>query len=190
MELESRDFIPGHELEKATLGGGCFWCLEAVYQEMKGVLKVVSGYMGGRVDHPSYERVCMGTTGHIEVVEVTFDPKLTSFREILAVFFTVHDPTTRDRQGNDEGPQYRSAIFHHTETQKHQAAEVMRDLEMAGVYDAPVVTELRSVEHFWPAEEYHQNYYRNHPEQGYCQFVVASKVKKFREKFATRRAEP
>jgi peptide-methionine (S)-S-oxide reductase len=174
-------------MEITTLGGGCFWCLEAVFQEMEGVESIVSGYMGGRVDNPSYEAVCQGATGHIEVIQIGFDSAKTSFPEILAVFFTIHDPTTRDRQGNDEGPQYRSAIFYHSDDQKQQAAEVMRDLEMAGVYADRVVTELRPAEHFWPAEEYHQNYYRTHPNQSYCAYVVGPKVKKFREKFATKR---
>jgi peptide-methionine (S)-S-oxide reductase len=167
----------------AVLGGGCFWCLEAVFQEMKGVQTVVSGYMGGHVDNPDYEQVCLGGTGHVEVVQVQFDPSVISFREILAVFFTIHDPTTPDRQGNDEGPQYRSAIFYGTEEQKQQAAEVMRDLEMAGVYADRIVTELRPAATFWAAEEYHQNYFRDHPMQSYCLFVVGPKVKKFREKF-------
>lgn len=173
----------GMAMTKATLGGGCFWCLEAVYQEMRGVTGIVSGYMGGHVDDPTYQQVCLGGTGHVEVVEVSFDPSITSFREVLAVFFTIHDPTTRDRQGNDEGPQYRSAIFFHDETQKIEAAEVMRDLEMAGIYEGRIVTELRPAERFWPAEDYHQNYYRTHSMQPYCLFVVGPKVKKFREKF-------
>jgi len=175
--------------EITTLGGGCFWCLEAVFQELNGVESIVSGYMGGHVDQPSYQAVCQGTTGHIEVVQIAFDPAQTSFREILAVFFTIHDPTTWDRQGNDEGPQYRSAVFYHSEEQKQQAAEIMRDLEMAGVYDDRIVTELRPAERFWPAEEYHQNYYRDNPNQSYCLFVVGPKVKKFREKFAAKRKE-
>ncbi|MBM3768244.1 MAG: peptide-methionine (S)-S-oxide reductase MsrA [Acidobacteria bacterium] len=174
----------GSMTSKATLGGGCFWCLEAVYQEMKGVTGIVSGYMGGHVDDPTYQEVCGGGSGHVEVVEVSFDPSITSFREVLAVFFTIHDPTTRDRQGNDEGPQYRSAIFFADEQQKMEAAEVMRDLEMAGIYEGRIVTELRPAERFWPAEDYHQNYYRTHPMQPYCLFVVGPKVKKFRERFS------
>ena len=145
--------------------------------------------MGGHVAQPSYQAVCQGTTGHIEVVQVAFDSAVTSFRELLAVFFTIHDPTTWDRQGNDEGPQYRSVIFYHSEEQKHQAAEVMRDLEMAGVYEERIVTELRPAEKFWTAEAYHQNYYRDNPNQSYCFFVVGPKVKKFREKFASKRKE-
>ncbi len=173
--------------ELVTLGGGCFWCLEAVFQEMKGVESIVSGYMGGRIDNPSYEEVCLGATGHVEVVQLAFDPAQISFREILAVFFTIHDPTSWDRQGNDEGPQYRSAIFYHSDEQKLQAAEVMRDLEMAGLYPGRIVTELRPAERFWPAEAYHQNYFREHPMQSYCLFVVGPKVKKFRERFAALR---
>lgn len=173
--------------EVTTLGGGCFWCLEAVYQEMEGVQSIVSGYMGGHVANPDYQTVCRGITGHIEVVQIRFDPEVVSFAEILAVFFTIHDPTTWDRQGNDEGPQYRSAVFYHSVEQKETAAEVMRDLEMAGVYADRIVTELRPAETFWPAEEYHQNYYRTHANQSYCLFAVGPKVKKFREKFASRR---
>ncbi|MBI2684841.1 MAG: peptide-methionine (S)-S-oxide reductase MsrA [Acidobacteria bacterium] len=175
--------------EAITLGGGCFWCLEAVFQEMEGVESIVSGYMGGHVSNPTYQEVCSGTTGHVEVVQVTFNAEKASLREILAVFFTIHDPTTRDRQGNDEGPQYRSAIFYHSEEQKQQAAEVMRELEMTGVYDDRIVTELRPAEQFWPAEDHHQNYYRTHSMQPYCLFVVGPKVKKFREKFAGKRKE-
>ncbi len=174
-------------MELITLGGGCFWCIEAVFQEMTGVESIVSGYMGGHVDNPTYQEVCLGGTGHVEVVQISFDPAQSSLREILAVFFTVHDPTTRDRQGNDEGPQYRSAVFYNSEEQKQLAAEVMRDLEMLGIYSDRIVTELRPAEHFWPAEAYHQNYYRTNPNQGYCQFVVGPKVKKFREKFAAKR---
>lgn len=176
-------------MQVATLGGGCFWCLEAVFQEMTGVESIVSGYMGGRVDNPSYQEVCLGGTGHVEVIQVTFDPAITTFVEILAVFFTIHDPTTRDRQGNDEGPQYRSAVFYHTEEQKQQAAEMMRELEMAGVYADRIVTELRPAEHFWPAEDHHQNYYRTHSNQSYCVYVVAPKVKKFREKFSAKQKQ-
>lgn len=174
-------------MELIALGGGCFWCIEAVFQEMSGVQALVSGYMGGQVDNPTYQEVCLGATGHVEVVQVSFDPEQSTLREILAVFFTVHDPTTRDRQGNDEGPQYRSVIFYHSEEQKQIAAEVMRDLEMLGIYSDRIVTELRPTERFWPAEAYHQNYYRTNPNQGYCQFVVRPKVKKFRESFAAKR---
>src|SRR5258708_24595692 len=154
---------------------------------MAGVFGIVSGYMGGHVPDPDYKSVCLGQTGHIEVVEVTFDNSVTSFQTVLAVFFTIHDPTTMDRQGNDEGPQYRSAIFYHNEAQKQQAAEVMRDLEVAGLYEGRIVTELRPAETFWPAEDYHQNYFRTNPNQSYCLYVVGPKVKKFRHKFEGQR---
>ncbi len=171
-------------MEIATLGGGCFWCLEAVYQQMEGVNSLVSGYMGGHVDHPTYQRVCTGETGHVEVVQVTFDPVITSYREILEVFFAIHDPTSFDRQGADAGPQYRSVIFYHSEAQRAVAEEVMRELAAEAVFDKPIVTELRPASTFYPAEDYHQDYFRNHSAQPYCAFVVAPKVKKFRQKFA------
>lgn len=165
--------------EIATLGGGCFWCLEAVYLEMNGVQKVESGYMGGQVEDPTYEQVCSGRTGHVEVVQVTFDPELASFREVLEVFFAIHDPTTLDRQGNDIGPQYRSVIFYHDDRQRLAAEEVIRELKS----EIPVVTAVEPAGVFYKAEDYHQDYFRNHPYQPYCTFVVAPKVKKFREKF-------
>ena len=164
--------------EITTLGGGCFWCLEAVYDEMKGVLSVESGYMGGHVENPTYQAVCTGRTGHVEVVQVTFDPAVISYREILEVFFSIHDPTSRDRQGNDSGPQYRSVIFTHSDQQKEIALEMIHDLGPA------VVTEVRPVEKFYIAEDYHQEYFRKNPNQGYCAYVVAPKVKKFRTYFA------
>lgn len=169
--------------EVATLGGGCFWCLEAVYDEMQGVLSVESGYMGGHLDNPSYRAVCTGKTGHVEVVQVTFDASVTSYRDILEVFFAMHDPTTRDRQGNDTGPQYRSVIFYHSDAQRDTAAEMIRELNDEQIWDAPIVTELRPATAFWVAEDYHQEYFRNNPEQPYCAYVVAPKVRKFREKF-------
>lgn len=172
--------------EIATLGGGCFWCLEAVYQEMHGVTRLESGYMGGHLDNPSYQDVCTGRTGHIEVVQVTFDPEVVGYREILEVFFAMHDPTSRDRQGNDAGPQYRSAIFYHDEAQRTTAQEVIRELVAEDVYSRPIVTEVRPAATFYQAEDYHQEYFRNHPEQPYCAFVVSPKVQKFRQKFASR----
>ena len=172
--------------ETATLGGGCFWCLEAVYQEMAGVLRVESGYMGGGIENPSYEQVCTGSTGHVEVVQVTFDASLISYRDVLEVFFGIHDPTTRDRQGNDAGPQYRSVIFYHSEHQRAVADEVIRELTAEEVFPAPIVTAVEPAGVFYKAEDYHQEYYRNHPRQPYCMFVVAPKVKKFREKFSAR----
>jgi peptide-methionine (S)-S-oxide reductase len=172
--------------EIATLGGGCFWCLEAVYQELRGVEEVVSGYSGGHVDHPTYREVCAGTTGHAEVTQITFDPTVVSFREILEVFFTIHDPTTLNRQGADVGTQYRSVIFWHSEDQKRAAEEVIADLERANVWDAPVVTELSPIGRFYPAEGYHQEYYVRNPDQAYCRVVVTPKVAKFRKKFLER----
>ena len=172
--------------EIATLGGGCFWCLEAVYLEMEGILQVESGYMGGRLENPSYEQVCTGRTGHVEVVQLTFDATVVSFREVLEVFFGIHDPTTRDRQGNDVGPQYRSVVFYHDERQRAIAEEVITELNAAGIFPEPIVTAIEPAGVFYKAEEYHQEYFRNHPRQPYCAFVVAPKVKKFREKFAAR----
>ncbi|SFB39970.1 peptide-methionine (S)-S-oxide reductase [Collimonas sp. OK607] len=167
--------------EIAVLGGGCFWCLEAVYQEIKGVEHVESGYTGGHVANPSYEQVCEGTTGHAEVVAVTFDTEQISFRELLEIFFTIHDPTTLNRQGNDVGTQYRSAIYYQSPQQKEVAAHVIK--EMANVWDAPIITELSPAETYYKAEDYHQNYFRQHPLQGYCAFVVAPKVAKLRKIF-------
>lgn len=172
--------------EIATLGGGCFWCLEAVYQQMQGVLSMVSGYMGGKVENPTYEQVCTGKTGHVEVVQVTFDPAVAPYREIIEVFFAIHDPTSLDRQGNDAGPQYRSVIFYHSEAQRTVAEETIRRLNAEGIWDAPIVTEIRPAAAFYPAEDYHQDYFRNHPAQPYCAFVVAPKVRKFREKFTAK----
>ncbi|HLH17895.1 MAG TPA: peptide-methionine (S)-S-oxide reductase MsrA [Bryobacteraceae bacterium] len=168
------------QTETVTLGGGCFWCLEAVYDEMEGVVSVESGYMGGHVENPTYQDVCTGRTGHIEVVRVTFDPSVTSFREILEVFFAVHDPTSRDRQGNDVGSQYRSAIFYHDERQRAEAERMIRELGPG------IVTELRQAETFYLAEDYHQEYFANHPNAPYCAYVVAPKVAKFRAKFGER----
>jgi peptide-methionine (S)-S-oxide reductase len=168
--------------EIATLGGGCFWCLEAVYQELKGVQQVESGYTGGQVPNPTYAQVCEGKTGHAEVVLVSFDPQVVSYREILEVFFTIHDPTTINRQGNDVGPQYRSAIFYHSPEQEETAKQVIA--EMANVWDAPIVTELSPAGVYYKAESYHQNYYRDNPLQGYCAFVVAPKLSKFRQTFS------
>ncbi len=169
--------------EVATLAGGCFWCLEAVYDELRGVESVVSGYAGGSVPDPTYQQVCSGATGHAEVVQLTFDPRQVSFRELLEVFFTIHDPTTLNRQGADVGTQYRSAVFYHSPEQRETAHEVIRELEEARVWDAPVVTEVVPLDKFYPAEEYHQEYFRRNPVQPYCRVVVAPKVSKFRRKF-------
>jgi len=169
--------------EIATLAGGCFWCLEAVYDELKGVEDVVSGYSGGTVPNPSYELVCTDTTGHAEVVQITFDPEVITYREILQVFFTIHDPTTLNRQGADVGTQYRSAIFYHTPQQKATAEQVIHELEADKVWDAPVVTEIIPFQVFYAAEEYHKDYFLHHPDQAYCQIVIVPEVAKFRQKF-------
>jgi peptide-methionine (S)-S-oxide reductase len=169
--------------ELATLGGGCFWCLEAVFEGLEGVLSVESGYMGGRTVNPTYEDVCSGRTGHAEVVQIAFDPAVVSFADILEVFFVVHDPTTLNRQGNDVGTQYRSAIFYHTPVQKATADAVIARLGGARIWNVPIVTEITPVATFYPAESYHQRYYASNPYQPYCQFVVAPKVQKFRKQF-------
>ncbi len=170
-------------LEVATLGGGCFWCLEAVFEQLRGVVKVESGYSGGRVPVPTYHQVCTGSTGHAEVVQVTFDPAVLSFRELLEVFFVIHDPTTLNRQGADVGTQYRSAVFYHSPQQKQAAEEVIAELNAAQLWDRPIVTEVVPFERFYRAEEYHQGYFRQNPTQGYCRAVIAPKVVKFRQKF-------
>ncbi|HEV3334126.1 MAG TPA: peptide-methionine (S)-S-oxide reductase MsrA [Bryobacteraceae bacterium] len=175
------------QTEIATLAGGCFWCLEAVYREMEGVRVVESGYMGGRVANPTYEAVCSGTTGHAEAVQITFDPEATTYRDILDVFFAIHDPTTRDRQGNDVGTQYRSAIFYHDDRQRAIAEEIIRELNAAAVWPEPIVTEVAPASTFYKAEDYHQEYFQNNPRQPYCAYVVAPKVQKFRQKFASKR---
>ena len=176
----------GQVREVATLGGGCFWCLEAVYEQLRGVESVVSGYAGGHDPNPTYNAVCSGTTGHAEVVQVTYDPREVSFREILEVFFTIHDPTTLNRQGADVGTQYRSAVFYHSPEQKETAEQVIAELEAEGVWNQPIVTEVTPLDTFFPAEAYHQQYFRNNPGQGYCQVVVAPKVSKFRKKYLDR----
>ena len=172
--------------EIATLAGGCFWCLEAVFDNLIGVTDVVSGYSGGKQPNPSYAQVCTGMTGHAETVQITFNPKQISFEEILEVFFTVHDPTTLNRQGADIGTQYRSAIFYHSPEQKTTAEEVIRKLMAENVWDDPFVTELTPFSKFYPAEDYHQEYYANNPDQGYCRVVIAPKVAKFRKKYVDR----
>nr|WP_321357468.1 peptide-methionine (S)-S-oxide reductase MsrA [uncultured Draconibacterium sp.] len=171
------------ELQKATLGGGCFWCTEAVYLELKGVVDVKPGYSGGHVKNPTYKQVCEGTTGHAEVVQITFDAEVVSFSEILEVFFMTHDPTTLNRQGNDVGPQYRSVIFYHNEEQKEVPKRVIDLFGKEEVYSKPIVTEVTEFEKFYIAEDYHINYFARNKTQGYCQFVVAPKVEKFRKIF-------
>ena len=172
--------------ELATLGGGCFWCVEAVFEQLRGVEKVVSGYTGGASPNPTYEQVCSGRTGHAEVIQLTFDPSIISFADILRVFFTVHDPTTLNRQGADVGTQYRSAIFYHTDEQQRVANEVIAEINAAKVWGAPIVTEVAPIGVFYPAEAYHQEYFRNNAAQSYCRFVVEPKVVKFRQQFADR----
>ena len=176
----------GQGIQVATLGGGCFWCLEAVYQDLKGVTGVVSGYAGGHVENPSYQQVCTGTTGHAEVVQVSFDPEVVSYRDLLRMFFTIHDPTTPNRQGNDVGPQYRSAIFTHDDEQARVAGEVIGEVGDQGLWSGPIVTEVTPLERFYRAEDYHQNYFRSNPDQGYCRVVIAPKVAKFRKQYGER----
>jgi peptide-methionine (S)-S-oxide reductase len=177
---------PNPDLSVATLAGGCFWCLEAVYIELRGVNKVESGYSGGHVVNPSYRAVCDGSTGHAEVVQITFDPKAITYRDLLEVFFTIHDPTTLNRQGSDVGTQYRSAIFYHDAEQKQAAEEVIAMIEARKIWDAPIVTQEQQFISFYKAEEYHQNYYQRNPYQGYCQVVIAPKVAKFRKTYYDR----
>ena len=169
--------------EIATLAGGCFWCLEAIYDELRGVEDVVSGYSGGSVPNPSYEMVCTGTTGHAEVVQITFDSKVISFKQILRVFFTIHDPTTLNRQGPDVGTQYRSAIFYHSPEQKATAEQLIAELEASRVWDRPIVTKVTPFEDFYPAESHHQEYFKRNPDQAYCRIVIAPKVAKFRKRY-------
>ncbi len=172
--------------EVAILGGGCFWCLEAVYDDVRGVTDVVSGYAGGHVTNPTYQQVCTGTTGHAEVVKVTFDPQVISYREILEVFFAIHDPTTLNRQGADVGPQYRSAIYYYDLAQQQTAEQVIRELEERKLFSRPIVTEVTPFQVFYAAEDYHQEYFARNPSQGYCQFVIAPKVSKFRKEHLAR----
>lgn len=169
------------QLETATLGGGCFWCIEAIFQDLQGVVSVESGYTGGRVTNPTYREICSGTTGHAEVIRVTFDPAIITYREILEIFFTFHDPTTLNRQGNDVGTQYRSAIFFHSPEQKTIAEEVKT--LASDIWDDPIVTEITPSGAFYKAEDYHQNYFKDHQTQPYCNIVIAPKVKKFRDKY-------
>ena len=167
----------------ATLGGGCFWCLEAVYEDVRGVERVVSGYAGGPEQSPSYEQVCSGRTGHAEVVQVTYDPDEITFREILEIFFTIHDPTQLDRQGADRGTQYRSIVLYHSDAQRQAVEAVIREMEGEGIFEDPIVTRVEPLETFYPAEPYHQDYYRKNPTQGYCQVVINPKLAKYRARF-------
>lgn len=167
----------------ATIGGGCFWCTEAVFQDLKGVQSVISGYSGGRRPNPSYEQICTGVSGHAEVIQIAFDDEVISFESLLKIFFATHDPTTLNQQGADKGTQYRSVIFYHDDEQKEIAEKVKKDFETEGIFENPIFTEIVPLSIFYPAEDYHQNYYKNNPEQAYCQFVVAPKVAQFRQYF-------
>jgi len=171
-------------IELATFASGCFWCTEAIFQDVQGVLKVTSGYTGGRVKHPTYEQVCSGTTGHAEALQVEFDPKVVSFEQLCQIFFATHNPTTLNRQGNDIGEQYRSGIFYHSDDQREVAERVAREVDSEHIYDGRVVTEVTKFSEFFPAEGYHQNYFAKNPEQPYCQAVINPKVAKFRQKFS------
>jgi peptide-methionine (S)-S-oxide reductase len=172
--------------EVATLAGGCFWCLEAIFNQLKGVEQVVPGYSGGEVTDPTYEQVCTGNTGHAEAVQVTFDPRQISFKTILEIFFSMHDPTTLNRQGADAGTQYRSAIFYHSKEQKTIAEQVIKELEAAKVWDAPIVTEITPFQSFYPAEDYHRDYFQRNRQQPYCQVIITPKVSKFRQRYTDR----
>ena len=184
----SQEFIKsqsaGSDIQVATLGGGCFWCLDPIFKDLKGVVNVVVGYSGGSVKNPSYRLVCTGTTGHAEAVQISFDPKVISYKELLKIFFGFHDPTTLNRQGADVGTQYRSVIFYHDEMQKNIAEETIAEIDKAGIWGKPIVTEVTPFEAFYPAEDYHQDYFKNNPTQGYCRVVIAPKVTKFRKYYA------
>lgn len=171
-------------MQTATFGGGCFWCLEAIFEQLRGVSAVQSGYAGGHVPNPSYEEVCTGTTGHAEVVQIHFDPDVISYRDLLEVFFATHDPTTPDRQGNDIGPQYRSIILYHDDEQRAAAEAIIKELDASGTWADPIVTHVKPLDVFYPAEDYHNEYFRRNPNQGYCRLVIAPKVAGFQERFA------
>jgi peptide-methionine (S)-S-oxide reductase len=180
---DSGDSTQMNNLQKATFGSGCFWCTEAIFERLNGVVKVESGYSGGKVENPTYEEVCTGTTGHAEVTQITYDPSIITFDELLEVFWKTHDPTTLNRQGNDAGTQYRSVIFYHNEDQKKLAEKYKAELDKSGAWDNPIVTEISLFINFYSAEDYHQDYYANNPNHGYCAFVIAPKVEKFEKVF-------
>jgi peptide-methionine (S)-S-oxide reductase len=186
MELDMTEQAAGHEREIAIIGGGCFWCIEAVLERLEGVSKVVSGYAGGKNPSPSYEQVCSGTTGHAEVVQVEFDPGVLSYRDLLIVFFAMHDPTTLNRQGADVGTQYRSVIYYNSDAQRQVAEALIKEFDGEGIWGAPIVTRVEPAPVFYPAEQYHQQYYQRNPNAGYCQVVIAPKVAKLRQRFAHR----
>jgi peptide-methionine (S)-S-oxide reductase len=183
---QTKKTMESTELKTATFGAGCFWCTEAVFLNVKGVTKVVSGYSGGKIKNPSYREVCTGTTGHAEVTQITYDPKQVSFEDLLEVFWNTHDPTTLNKQGADEGTQYRSAVFYNDEEQKKIAEQYKKQLEASHLYKNPIVTEISPLVNFYPAEDYHQNYYALNPNQGYCQYVIRPKVEKFRKQFGAK----
>ncbi len=178
--------MSANKVEMTTLGAGCFWCTEAVFLAVKGVAKVESGYSGGKVKNPSYREICTGLTGHAEVTQISFDPSVITFEEILEIFWNTHDPTTLNKQGADEGPQYRSVVFYHSEEQKKIAEEYKRQLEASRVYKNPIVTEISPLINYYPAEDYHQNYYALNANQGYCQYVIRPKVEKFKKQFSSK----
>lgn len=182
-EQPTEEFKMADHLEVATLGGGCFWCVEAIYQDVIGVHKVVSGYMGGAVENPTYKQVCTGTTGHAEVLQITFDPGKMTYEDLLTIFWHTHDPTTLNRQGNDAGTQYRSVIFYHSEQQKEIAEKSKKETDVSKLWPNPIVTEISPAPVFYPAEEYHQNYFKDNPYQPYCMMVIHPKVQKFRKSF-------
>jgi peptide-methionine (S)-S-oxide reductase len=185
-EAAKRSMSDKPELKRVTFAGGCFWCTEAIFQRLKGVERVVVGYSGGHVDHPTYEQVCSGNTGHAESIQITYNPAKISYDELLEVFWKTHDPTTKNRQGNDVGPQYRSVIFYHDEEQKKLAESYKSKLEAEHIWNRPILTEIVPLAKFWPAEDYHQNYYHNNPSQSYCTFVITPKIEKFRKIFKDR----
>ncbi len=183
IEEETMDSTFNSNIEKATFGSGCFWCTEAIFERLKGIKSVISGYAGGETENPAYEEVCSGKTGHAEVCEITFDPNIISYAELLEVFWKTHDPTTLNRQGNDVGTQYRSVIFYHNEEQKKLAEYYKHELIKSGAWENPIVTEISPADNFYPAEDYHQDYFEKNPYQGYCAFVIAPKVEKFEKAF-------
>jgi len=180
---DSGEILNMDNLQKATFGSGCFWCTEAIFENLNGVHSVISGYAGGQVLNPTYEEVCTGTTGHAEVTQITYDPSVITYDELLEVFWKTHDPTTLNRQGNDAGPQYRSVIFYHNDEQKKLAEKYKAELDKSGAWDKPIVTEISPLTNYFPAEDYHQDYYNNNPNQGYCAFVIGPKLEKFRKVF-------
>ena len=185
-QLKRKETMNPASLDTATFAAGCFWCLEAIFQNLKGVHSVVSGYSGGQVPNPTYKQVCADTTGHAEACQITFDPKEISYADLLEVFWKVHDPTTLNRQGDDEGTQYRSAIFYHNEEQRRLAEHYKKELDAAGAFSAPIVTEISPLKNFYKAEDYHQNYYNENGNQPYCRFVIQPKVEKFKKVFKTK----